>query len=246
MGGQTPVNFGIRRVRNLLRRSSDTINCWLYPELKYFETWNARKQAVKQSLRSGESGWSPYVAIAVGACLLYGLAEFQMPIAEFVSSRGLATWIGVVLWSFVAVGIVALQVGVVLWDCRRRVRLRLREMLSKRGSMLCGACGYDLTGNTSGICPECGTRTLIAKKTPSWTFGRKCFAALLVTTFVALACWDIARDAKASNAVSFYKENPLRLLVLLALTFAVVMLVLLADYLRKRWRSRMQPTNHSQ
>ena len=23
---------------------------------------------------------------------------------------------------------------------------------------ICGKCGYDLTGNTSGVCPECGTR----------------------------------------------------------------------------------------
>ena len=23
--------------------------------------------------------------------------------------------------------------------------------------MLCHSCGYDLTGNESGICPECGT-----------------------------------------------------------------------------------------
>lgn len=31
-------------------------------------------------------------------------------------------------------------------------RLRLRQGR-------CLACGYDLTGNTSGICPECGTKT---------------------------------------------------------------------------------------
>jgi hypothetical protein len=28
-----------------------------------------------------------------------------------------------------------------------------------RGQLLCGPCSYDLTGNTSGICPECGTPT---------------------------------------------------------------------------------------
>jgi rubrerythrin len=30
-----------------------------------------------------------------------------------------------------------------------------RERLA-RGQ--CGRCGYDLTGNVSGVCPECGTR----------------------------------------------------------------------------------------
>ncbi len=27
----------------------------------------------------------------------------------------------------------------------------------RRECGLCVACGYDLTGNTSGVCPECGT-----------------------------------------------------------------------------------------
>jgi hypothetical protein len=30
-----------------------------------------------------------------------------------------------------------------------------RERLSKG---LCVRCGYDLTGNVNGVCPECGTR----------------------------------------------------------------------------------------
>jgi len=29
---------------------------------------------------------------------------------------------------------------------------------------LCGACGYDLTGNVSGVCPECGTEIEAAAK----------------------------------------------------------------------------------
>jgi len=33
-------------------------------------------------------------------------------------------------------------------------RLRLDDRL-RRG--LCRSCGYDLTGNASGVCPECGT-----------------------------------------------------------------------------------------
>ncbi|HEV2688413.1 MAG TPA: hypothetical protein VGV35_07655, partial [Bryobacteraceae bacterium] len=36
----------------------------------------------------------------------------------------------------------------------------LREDLSRRRRLrigLCQSCGYNLTGNTSGVCPECGT-----------------------------------------------------------------------------------------
>ncbi len=39
--------------------------------------------------------------------------------------------------------------------CRRVIRKRFRK---SRG--LCIPCGYNLTGNTSGICPECGTAVL--------------------------------------------------------------------------------------
>ena len=35
---------------------------------------------------------------------------------------------------------------------RRRVRAYLRRLLPH----LCSACGYDLTANASGVCPECG------------------------------------------------------------------------------------------
>lgn len=38
--------------------------------------------------------------------------------------------------------------------------LRRNAELSVVGS--CG-CGYDVTGNTSGVCPECGKRILISK-----------------------------------------------------------------------------------
>jgi hypothetical protein len=31
---------------------------------------------------------------------------------------------------------------------------------------MCGRCGYDLTGNASGVCPECGTR--VGRKRSGW------------------------------------------------------------------------------
>ncbi|MDB5355283.1 MAG: hypothetical protein JWN24_1736 [Phycisphaerales bacterium] len=33
-----------------------------------------------------------------------------------------------------------------------------RRSLIRLGRGCCRGCGYDLTGNTSGVCPECGTR----------------------------------------------------------------------------------------
>jgi hypothetical protein len=37
------------------------------------------------------------------------------------------------------------------------VRSPARRRRQRRQNGLCLACGYDLTGNVSGVCPECGT-----------------------------------------------------------------------------------------
>jgi hypothetical protein len=44
------------------------------------------------------------------------------------------------------------HVGLMLWY--RSPELRRRE---RRAKGLCLRCGYDLHGNVSGVCPECGT-----------------------------------------------------------------------------------------
>lgn len=41
-------------------------------------------------------------------------------------------------------------VGWEWWGHRHRV---------PAGAPRCAACGYNLTGNMSGVCPECGTKT---------------------------------------------------------------------------------------
>ncbi|MHC5112286.1 MAG: hypothetical protein ACYTHJ_20710 [Planctomycetota bacterium] len=47
-------------------------------------------------------------------------------------------------------------VAYVLNRARFEVQTRLRMKLYASGVPLCIACAYDLTGNTSGVCPECG------------------------------------------------------------------------------------------
>jgi hypothetical protein len=44
--------------------------------------------------------------------------------------------------------LMAIPVGFGIWTIRRNRR--------NRRNGLCRSCGYDLTGNTSGRCPECG------------------------------------------------------------------------------------------
>ena len=44
----------------------------------------------------------------------------------------------------------------------RRSALRRLRRRARAARGLCSACGYDLSGNTSGVCPECGTPTRTA------------------------------------------------------------------------------------
>jgi hypothetical protein len=55
--------------------------------------------------------------------------------------------------------ITALGAGALLtlgwfWVDRPRERREFRSLRRRRG--LCVSCGYDLAGNVSGTCPECG------------------------------------------------------------------------------------------
>jgi hypothetical protein len=40
--------------------------------------------------------------------------------------------------------------------CRAGAYARRIVSARRKSAGLCGACGYDLTGNVSGVCPECG------------------------------------------------------------------------------------------
>ena len=48
--------------------------------------------------------------------------------------------------------VIALGVGAIIVD---RPKTSITEQRLREG--LCLKCGYDLTGNESGVCPECGT-----------------------------------------------------------------------------------------
>ena len=74
------------------------------------------------------------------------VAGLAMVSAYFAASVFIGRWAGIA---------VILVVPVVMWVLLERsdwVRTRRQE----RGR--CAGCGYDLTGNVSGLCPECGDR----------------------------------------------------------------------------------------
>ena len=84
-------------------------------------------------------------ALAIAAC-----AGFYA-VAAYAIAAGASPWPRV----FVLVVVATLAMLWVLYGPYEAHLLR-RERKAKG---LCVACGYDLTGNVSGVCPECGTKS---------------------------------------------------------------------------------------
>lgn len=122
------------------------------PEMQYISREN--RHAVFASLR--RRGGKPIVGIVIGV-LAAGVTA-----AVSIEASALAAWITrsfapraatAVGWiAFVLVWISAIAVAVPI--ASRRLRPRLMAELTNRG--LCSECGYDLSQNTTGVCPECG------------------------------------------------------------------------------------------
>ncbi len=116
---------------------------------------------------SGEGALSFVVFPAIMVGLSFSEQRVRQAVLEALV---IAAGTGLVLggWEFWSNGkspgyIVAMAVGVVVqWLAIRLVglwvvRSLIRRVVLQTGS-LCRSCGYNLTGNVTGVCPECGER----------------------------------------------------------------------------------------
>ena len=126
-------------------RLYDKFNEWFYPELKRFPPGQGRKRAMQEAISSSASDWRPY-ALILGTCA-----------AEFVLGHWLFEPMAVLGPSVMFLLVLVLQFAMLLRFCRQRSGPALRRLLTELGTPICTRCGYDLAGNTSGICPERGT-----------------------------------------------------------------------------------------
>ena len=107
------------------------------------------------------------------------IGKFSVGVGDVVASDGrtkLITYIRFALY-LLPISCAAYPVFAFL---RGPVRLRRRRSLG-----LCIDCGYNLTGNISGVCPECGTPTICEVKRRSLT--GVVVTLIVVCTFVAIA-----------------------------------------------------------
>ena len=86
-------------------------------------------------------------AVAVGTGLIVGLLALALWFDGFGPSPALT----IALYELASVLLCLVIRLVGLWF----VRSFVRRVVMQTGS-LCWTCAYDLTGNESGVCPECG------------------------------------------------------------------------------------------
>src|SRR5262245_15406984 len=122
-----------------------------FPELELFEDRQQRREAMARARQMvfDQVGRKPsYVRylltwMAVLGLLISVLCFFGRPR----------------MWAFGLIPLVAGGAGAlaVEYIFRQQIREHLRRQLNDRGIRVCMRCGYNLAGNASGRCPECGT-----------------------------------------------------------------------------------------
>ena len=94
-----------------------------------------------------------------------GFGAYRGEASLFDPSSGRPLWTGRLLYLTAPWWAVAAAAG--LPPCIRTARLVLRARRRRRRPGLCAACGYNLTGNVSGVCPECGHDCEVGRKQES-------------------------------------------------------------------------------
>ncbi len=123
-----------------------------YPEIDLFDSHQAAKDAMKAWHKQLAKKPSFYLVLVgytfgVGGCVAAILTWVHRWVAVPPGMYG-----GILGGITGGSGTVAMA-----WFWRRRVRRFLRERLLALGVPICLKCGYDLRGQTTPRCPECGT-----------------------------------------------------------------------------------------
>ncbi len=116
----------------------------ILPELILLEPGPERQRMLQQAVNGPRTRAAAFLVV-VGATGLFVL--WDKLVASVPSS-----------WSLHLLSMLCLiGFGIAIWFSRQDIRRRLRAQLAKKGIPVCIPCGYNLTGNESGVCPECGS-----------------------------------------------------------------------------------------
>lgn len=130
----------------------------LFPELTYFDSEEAAKQALKRSVKHLWSSWRNRLLGAVGTIALGGLGVLAAAVSLVVFHRmlGLGAWVTFTLGMGVGTPVMALGLALATRIQAPVIRRCLRNELRAIGIPVCMRCGFDLRNTDGRKCPVCG------------------------------------------------------------------------------------------
>ena len=96
------------------------------------------------------------------SCGVAGLVSLFVAVSGFAGAGAGEPWARGVYWVLAVVWLGGASAPLARWWWRDRLGER------RARNNLCPRCGYNLTGNVSGVCPECGTATAHALSRRRW------------------------------------------------------------------------------
>ncbi len=139
----------------------DGFQDWLLPELKAFRSQKDRNRAFgKCSTLFSKEGWLFWILLVGGASIwaVIWRHSIALPLAEYLILAGVPKLIGVMI---LVLSVMLVTFGIVVAVfCREAsaIRKRLRKLMAEEEIFPCISCYYNLKGNVSGVCPECGEK----------------------------------------------------------------------------------------
>jgi carbon starvation protein len=110
-----------------------------------------------ESAAIGTAAWqSRYSSWSASNALATKVAAFVDGSANFLKAMGIPAGIAVALMGVLVASFAGTTLDTACRLQRYVVQELARTMLPKRKATDCYECGYDMTGNTTGVCPECG------------------------------------------------------------------------------------------
>ncbi len=133
-------------------RAGAAVRDWLYPDLLRLPDDESRNEAYCEAGVKAKMGPSYGISVGVAFVLVIGIVVYS---SVYLSPTGKAY---VLNRAIPALGIMLIASWILIWKLSQKRYLNLlRHELVRRGILICVSCGYDLSGTSSGTCPECGT-----------------------------------------------------------------------------------------